>query len=173
VANLLAVATLIWYAGGRQPAARRLRVLATALFTNPLILACAAGFVWSRTVNAFPVFVENTLELCSLVTLPLALLSVGGGLTFGRLRRHLGPALAAAGIKLLLLPSVGYLLLRHFGIGGAVMQTAMILLALPISPATYVLAAQLDSDTTLASAIIVVTTLLSFFSLSAVLVLFF
>jgi malonate transporter len=50
--------------------------------------------------------------------------------------------------------------------------TAMLFFAMPASTAMYVLSSQLDSDSELSSAIIVVSTLASFVSLSAVLVLF-
>ena len=68
---------------------------------------------------------------------------------------------------------MAYVLLRSCGVSGPAFQTSMLFFALPISPATYVLSAQLNSDTTLASAIIAVSTILSFFSLSAILLLFY
>jgi hypothetical protein len=49
----------------------------------------------------------------------------------------------------------------------------MLFFALPTSTSIYVLSSQLGSDTALASATIVVSTVLSFFSLSAVMILFF
>ena len=48
----------------------------------------------------------------------------------------------------------------------------MLFFTLPASPATIVLSSQLNSDTEFASAAIVLSTLLSFFSLSVVLLTF-
>ena len=171
--NVLAVSTLIWFSGERLSARRRLAVTSKALISNPLILACLTGLAYSQTINRFAPFVDNTLRLMSLVTLPLALMSIGGALTFTNLRGYLKPSLIGAAIKLVILPLVGFSMLRQFDVTGAAFQTAMLFFALPTSTALYVLSSQLGSDTALASATIVVSTLLSFFSLSIVLVLFF
>ena len=169
VINVLAVSTLIWFSG-RTPSWRfRLRMTLSALITNPLILACAAGMAYARWVNAFPVFVENTLRLGASVTLPLALLSIGGSLTFKTLRRHLPLALVGSGFKLVALPSVGYALMRQLAVSETFLPVGMLFFALPTSTAMFVLSAQLNSDTEMASAAIVLSTGLSFFSLSAVL----
>ena len=73
----------------------------------------------------------------------------------------------AAVIKLLLLPVAGYVLLRVFHVSGVPFQVGMIYFTLPASASIYVLSAQLNSDTELASAAIVLSTTLSFFSLTA------
>jgi predicted permease len=52
-------------------------------------------------------------------------------------------------------------------------QTGMIFFALPTSTALYVLSSQLGSDTRLAAASIVLSTILSFVSLTVVLLVFF
>jgi predicted permease len=143
-----------------------------ALLSNPLILGCVAGIFYANMLPAFPVFVDNTLRLTSLVTLPLALLSIGGSLTLGSFKTYARPSLAAAAVKLLILPVCGYLLMVVFDVGAAAMRVGMIYFALPTSTAIYVLSSQLNSDTRLASATIVVSTVLSMVSLTAVLALF-
>lgn len=172
IINVLAVATLIGFDGKRRPKRQRLGMMAKALVSNPLILGCLAGILYSRMNLGFPVFLDNTLRLAATVTLPLALISIGGALTFKNLNLYLGSTLVAAGFKLLLLPLIGYLLLDRFQVTGLPLKVAMLYFAMPTSTALYVLSAQLNSDTSLASATIMVSTILSFFSLSAVLWLF-
>ncbi len=169
VINVLAVSTLIWFSGEPMHWRKRTRIALTALFSNPLILACAAGLIYARWLNRFPVFIENTLRLGASVTLPLALLSIGGSLTMRELRNHLPLASAAAFLKLMLLPAIGYTMLIWFGVSDPLIPVGMLFFTLPTSTAIYVLCAQLNSDTAYASAAIVVSTLLSFFSMSAVL----
>ena len=169
VINVLAVSTLIWFSGEPVHWRRRVRISFSALFSNPLILACVAGLIYARWLNAFPVFLENTLRLGASVTLPLALLSIGGGLTVTEIKHHLPLAAAAAGLKLAALPAIGYVMLTRFGVSDRFLPVGMLFFALPTSTAIYVLCAQLKSDTRYASAAIVTSTLLSFFSLSAVL----
>lgn len=169
--NVLAVSTLIWFSGREVTGRERLRLTLRALVSNPLILACVAGLMYARTINVFPVFVDNTLSLATSVTLPLALLSVGGVLTFDTLRGYLKPAMVAAAFKLVIFPLMGYGFLRLFGVSGTAFRVGMIFFALPTSTAIYVLSSQLQSNTELASAAIVMSTLFSFGSLTVVLAL--
>ena len=76
-------------------------------------------------------------------------------------------SMVAAVIKLLLLPVAGYVLLKFFQGSGTPFRVGMIYFTLPASASIYVLSAQLNSDTELASAAIVLSTILSFFSLTA------
>jgi hypothetical protein len=58
------------------------------------------------------------------------------------------------------------------GIGGLDLQIGMIYFTLPVSPGTYVLSSQMNSDTRLASTTIVLSTALSIIPLAVVLTLF-
>jgi len=171
--NVLAVATLSWYGETDRSGKARVGLTLKALVSNPLVLACLAGLVYARFINAFPVFIDNTLRLVSMITLPLALMSIGGSLTVSSLTGYLRPALVAAIIKLAVLPLVGYGFLSLFAVSHFEIQTGMIFFALPTSTALYVLSSQLGSDTRLAAASIVLSTILSFGSLTAVLLIFF
>lgn len=167
--NLLAIATLIWFSGQPSHWRARLRLTVRAMLTNPLVIGCAAGLLYARWVNTLPAFLENTLRLGVSVTLPLALISVGGSLTLGSLKSHLTLATVGAVFKLVLLPLVGYGFLRLFGVTGTDWGVGLIFFALPTSTAIYVLSSQLGSDTDFAAAAVVVSTALSFLSLSAAL----
>jgi predicted permease len=170
-ANGLAVSTLTWFGGGSVATGARIVQTLRALITNPLIMACLGGLTYGQLVNRFPTFIDNTLKLASYVTLPLALLSIGGVLTLKSLQTHFRLSLVAALFKLVALPLVGYFFLKAFAIAGLPFRIGMVFLALPTSTALYVLSSQLNSDTDLASAAIALSTILSFFSLSAALLL--
>jgi len=169
VINVLAVATLIWYSGKNYTAGARNRLILKALISNPLILGCAAGLVAANLIDSFPVFIDNTLRLVGMVTLPLALISIGGSLTFSSFREYYRSSLIGAAVKLAALPAIGYFFFNLFDIGILSVKVGMIFFALPTSTSIYVLSSQLKSDTRLASASIVISTVLSFFSLSIVL----
>ena len=170
--NVLAVSTLIWYSGQAIDMRQRLRITLRALISNPLIIGCLAGMAYSRYVGAFPVFLDNTFRLAAMVALPLALLSIGGTLTVKNIKDHLGHAFLGSAIKLLMLPTVGWFFLKVVDASPLSFQVGMLFFALPTSPAIMVLSSQLNSDTEFASAAIMVSTLLSFFSMSAVLLMF-
>ncbi len=167
--NLLAVITLIWFSGQPSHWRARLGLTIRALLTNPLVIGCAAGLLYARWVNTLPAFLENTLRLGVSITLPLALISVGGSLTLKSLKKHLRLATVGSVFKLVLLPLAGYGFMRLFGIAGADRSVGLIFFALPTSTAIYVLSSQLGSDTDLAAAAVVVSTALSFISLAAAL----
>jgi predicted permease len=136
-----------------------------------LIIGCVAGIFYAHIFRRFPVFVDNTLRLTSLVTLPLALLSIGGNLTFSNFKEYYKPSLLAAAIKLLALPAAGFFFLQLFRVTGLSLQVGMLFFALPTSTAIFILSSQLNSDIRLASAAIVISTLLGIFSLTLVLTL--
>jgi hypothetical protein len=167
VINLLAVSTLIWFSGKKEHPGQTIKSLLMALISNPLILGCAAGLLFSRAGFSFPGVLENTFSLMTAVTMPLALISIGGSLTLAGLKNDTRVAILSCVLKLFVLPVLGYLMLRLFSIDGLAFRIGMIFFALPTSTAIYVLCARMDSDTKLASAAILLSTLLSIFSLSA------
>jgi predicted permease len=125
--------------------------------------------LYSHSIGRFPLFLTNSFKLAAYTALPLALLSIGGSLTFKGLKKNFGLALKASALKLVILPLAGLLLFKLMHVTGMAFHVGMIFLALPASPAIYILSSQLNSDTELATAAIVLSTVLSFISLSMVL----
>ena len=171
IINVLCVSTLIWFSGEKTLLANRMRQILKGLVSNPLILACLSGILYANLAQGFPPFIDSTLQLCSYVALPLAMLSIGAALSLAGIRDHFKLSLVASIFKLLILPAIGYLLLMAFGVAGVAFKVGLIYFTLPTSPALYILSSQLNSDTELASAAIALSTILSFFSLSAALLL--
>lgn len=169
--NVFAVSLLIWFSGREVDRRKRILIAGRALIANPLILGCLAGIAYSRLVGGYPVFINNSLSLISMVTLPLALISIGGSLSFAAVKGKMPLSVLAAVLKLIVLPAIGWLFFSYFSVTGTPLKVGMIFLALPASTAIYVLSSQMNSDTALASSAIVISTLLSFFSLSFILLL--
>ncbi len=159
--NVLCVGALIWFAEKDYDRTNQLRIMFKALVSNPLIIACAAGILWSKTAIGFPALVDQVLKLLSGVTLPLALVSIGGGLSFRSLGETARPAILSTVVKLVFMPLVGFYLLNLFKVQGMAMQTAMIFFCLPTATSTYILSSLLGSDTRVASSVIMVSTLAS------------
>ncbi len=166
VINVLSVSVLVWYTGGSPSIRENVRYFFRALVSNPLILGCMAGFLFSRSNLVFPVFIQNGFSLMTSVTLPLALISIGGSLRFQGLAHHARVSLLAAAIKLVFLPVAGFILLKGFQVTGPAFTSGMIFFSLPTSTAIYVLSGQLNSDTELASGAIMISTVLSFIPLT-------
>ncbi|MCP4114691.1 MAG: AEC family transporter [Desulfobacteraceae bacterium] len=167
--NVLAVSTLILYSGEKGGFRENSTYLLKALISNPLILGCVAGMVFSHFQLSFPVYMDNTFSMMSSVTMPLALISIGGSLSLGGLKHNTKISFIAALLKIAILPVMGYFLLKAFSVTGVPFKAGMIFFSLPTSTAIYVLSSQLNSDVELASAAIVLSTLLSFIPLSVAL----
>jgi malonate transporter len=170
--NILAVSSLIWFSGESYAWNRQALILGKAMISNPLIIACGCGIAYSSLKTPFPTFVDNTLGLMALLALPLALISIGGSLTFTKFKGNASLALISTVFKLVLLPIIGYFLLWTFDVSGLSSKVAMLYFALPTSPSNYILSAQLNSDVDLAGATVVISTLLCVVSLSVVLIIF-
>jgi predicted permease len=170
--NLVAVSTLIWFSGKSMGGRERLKQMGFSIATNPLILGCLAGFTYSHFGLSFPLFLENTFRLLSAVSLPLALLSIGSALQFSKLKDHFKLAMVSSVAKLLILPAIGFFFLGALRVSGLQFSIAMIFFSLPTATSIYILSSQLNSDTDLASAGIVLSTALSIASLSTTLILF-
>ena len=164
--NVFAVSTLIWFSGKEMELGNRLGFAGRALISNPLILGCLAGIFYSRIVGRFPTFINNSLSLASMAALPLALISIGGSLTFRGVRKNTGLAFLSAILKVMVLPLTGLFYFSLFKVTGTPFKVGILFFSLPASTAIYVLSSQMNSDTELASAVILVSTLLSFLSLS-------
>ncbi len=172
VINLLAVSTLIWHSGRSYTLGRKVGLVVRSIVTNPLIMACLLGLAYAQLNHPFPEMVDNTLGLLTVAALPLALISIGGGLSLVKMRRRIKPALAASLVKLGFMPLIGFVWLKALAVSDLNLGVGMVFFALASSPSSYILSSQLGSDADLAAGVIASTTLLSMISLSAVVVLF-
>ncbi len=170
--NLLAVSTLVWFSQAQYSGAQKAKLAFKALVANPLILSCVAGIIWARLGLELPVFLARSLSLAANLSLPLALLSIGGSLALTKLKGRVALSLLSCVLKLLVMPLVGWALLELAGVRGMSMAVAMVFFALPTATSAYILSSQMHSDADLASASIVLCTMLSFFTLSLTLMLF-
>ena len=80
--------------------------------------------------------------------------------------------LAAALLKVGLMPVVGFFIARAFGLEGALLTVCLLYLTTPTAVASYVMANQMGADADLAAAIIVIGTVLAFPALAGVLLMF-
>jgi len=164
--NIFCVSALIWFSGESDDLFAKLGATLKSLVRNPLIIGCLSGLVYASFMGGYPAYIDNTFQLLSTTTLPLALLSIGGALTFSTVRNNFALASLGAFAKLVVLPLVGMFFLFVFRVEGLAWQVSLVFFSLPASSAIYVLSGQLNSDTELASASIVLSTCAAFVPLS-------
>jgi len=141
------------------------------LLLNPLLIACAIGLLFNRFGIALPSAIQHTVTALGDTSLALALLSIGAALSFKGLRTGLISSMCASSIKVFIQPLIGLGLAVLWNIPPVERQILLIYLACPTAVASYVMADIFNSDRDLAAHIIVVSTLLSALSLTAVLAL--
>lgn len=164
--NLLVVGTLVWFSQADYTLGEKVKMLLRGLAVNPLILACLAGIAYARLGPPLHPFINNTLSLLSSITLPMALLSIGASLALEKLKGRLQLSVVSCVFKLIFMPLLGYGLLRLWEVDSLSLSVAMVFFALPTATSAYILATQMNSDADLSGASIVLSTLLSFISLS-------
>lgn len=126
---------------------------------NPLILASVAGVAWSFLALPLPLLLERSLKIVTGMTLPLALLAIGGACSIERLKGDLVAALLAAGAKLIWMPILAGLLLYAAGVRGLDLEIGILIAGTPAATANYIMASQMKGDAELAGSIIMISTL--------------
>ena len=124
------------------------------LVKNPIIIACALGVFVNASGFGVPLFINETLELVSRGALPLGLLAVGAGLSFGGLVRNPVLLLGSNFLKLILMPVLTAWLCWIFEVDPVASGVAILFAALPSSASSYVMSRQFGGDHGLMAAIL-------------------
>lgn len=158
--NFYAIIALLWpHRGDGEERSSRFWLQQVAL--NPLILASFIGIIWSFFALPLPLLFERSLNIATGMTLPLALLAIGGGFTVERLRGDLVRAILASGAKTIWMPLLAAVLLMGMGVEGIDLGIGVLISGTPAATANYIMADQLKGDAELAGTIIMLSTLLS------------
>jgi hypothetical protein len=136
------------------------------IVTNPLIISILAAIPFSYFKIRLPNFVATTIDYLATLTLPLALLGIGGALNFASIKKDFKLALAATFIKIVLLPAGLTYAAFHIGIMGDDLVALFMLFATPTAVVSYIMAEAMGCNSELAGNIIVMTTLGSIFTIS-------
>jgi predicted permease len=146
-----------------------------ALVRNPLIIATMLGVAWSLLLAGVPVPrpLETYCELIGAASGPCALFAIGLFLATRRIRAPLGEIAWISALKLLVQPALTWLLIEtFFPMDPFWTGSALILAALPTGGLTFVVAQQYQTYVERTSAAILVSTVLSMVTLSALLALY-
>jgi predicted permease len=167
VLNFFAIVALLLPHKGEGERSRGLWV--RQMVYNPLILASFAGIFWSFLHLPVPTVIGRALEIASDMTLPLALIAIGGAFSLEKLKGDLVMAACATGIKIVWLPLFAAILLYSLGVRGEDLGIGVLFAGTPTATATYIMAHQMKGDAELAGSIVMMTTLLSAFTYTAAL----
>lgn len=136
------------------------------IFTNPILIGIALGFVYSLLRLPMPTIASKTLSSLSSLTSPLALLAIGAGFKGKKALGYIKPTAVATVIKLLVLPAVFLPLAVQFGFRDEKLVALLVMLGSISTPSGYVMAKQMGHEGVLSGSVCATTTFFSALTLT-------
>lgn len=136
------------------------------ILKNPLIIAVFVSLFFSTFKINLPAAIDTTLGYLADLTLPLALVTIGGSLTFEGIRNDLSMSLPATLFKIVIMPLLFGGLAVLLGFRHLDLAVLYFLFAGPAAVASFPMAAAMGANEKLAAHIILITTLASVFTVS-------
>lgn len=154
---ILAVISLELFRGGRPGFFRILK----GIFTNPLILASIAGILCLIFRIRLPYAISITVSNLASVATPLAFVVLGAAFSFRKVGSCAKSLCIALGVKLLFFPAFFLLLAVLLGFRGVSLAILLAVFASPVAVSSFTMAGEMDGDESLASQLVVFSSLLS------------
>ncbi len=139
------------------------------LARNPLILSTLAGLAFNLLGLTLPEIASVTLGRIGAAALPLGLMAVGAGLTFGALREAPGLAAALMAIRHAVLPAVAIAIVLTLDLPAPQQAIVVAFAALPTASSAYVLAARMGGHGGYVAGLVTLSTLIGMLGLPAAL----
>lgn len=133
--------------------------LLKSVLSNPLVIGVLAAVPFAYWRIGLPAWLLTSGDYVAQMSLPLALICIGGTLSLASLRESSGPALSASLLKMVWLPLLCTLGAWLWGFRGAELGVLFLYFASPTAAASFVMAKAVGGNHQLAAAIIVITTL--------------
>ncbi len=153
-------------ADGRN-AAETAKVVLTAMFRNSLMIGIGLGFVVNLGDIALPGVLLGAVDLLARASLPVALFALGGVLTRYRLSRSLGEASTVSVVSLLLQPALTLLLATQLELPPQTINSIVLMAAVAPGLNAFLFAKMYDRALGASASSVLLSTLLSVFSVSA------
>ena len=171
--DLFAGTPLLWilgasvaskYGGGRRMTiGDSLKTIASL----PPVWALIAGLALKATGIGLPEFIVKALDMLGGLVIPLMVFSIGLALSLPKVK-HASLIVPAVIIKLAVAPFIAFTIANLLGVKGTALASCFIEGAMPTMVLSLLIASRFGLDTSLAGFMIVVTTVLSFFTLPVV-----
>ena len=136
------------------------------ILTNPLLLAVILATPFSYFKIQLPTFLAKSVTHLAALTLPLALIGIGGSLNLKSIKKDFRIAFISSVIKIIILPIVLTTVAIYLGFTDVDLGVLFILFATPTAVLSFILAKAMDCNAELAGNIIVLTTLGSILTIS-------
>ena len=135
------------------------------ILLNPIILGGILGMVFALSGMKLPKLIEGLIFEVADIATPLALIILGGSVTFTSARANVKPLVIGVLNRLVIVPAVGLAISILVGYRGLELVLLLSMFASPAAVSSYTMAQQMNGDGELAGQIVVFTTAISLITL--------
>ena len=143
-----------------------LKTTLKGIITNPIIIGIVVGILWSILKLPMPFILSKTVSNISAMASPLGLIAMGASFDIKKAFGKLKPALVATFIKLFGFCMIFLPIAIAFGFVGEQLVAILIMLGSATTVTCFVMAKNMGHAGILSSNVVMLTTLLSGFSIT-------
>jgi len=137
-----------------------------SILTNPIILGILAGFIWSLVNIPISPILQKTLNNVSTLATPLGLMAMGATIDNKKITANIKLSVLASFIKLVLLTAIFLPLAAIFGFTHEKLIAILVMLGSATTSSSFIMARSMGHEGTLTSGTVMLSTLLSAFTLT-------
>ena len=134
--------------------------------TNPIIIGIVAGFVWSALKLPMPSILHKTVSSIGATATPMGLMSMGATFEMKKATSKMKPTLVAVFMKLVGFCAIFLPMAALLGFRNEELIAILVMLGSATTVSCFVMARNMGHEGTLSSGVIMMTTLLSAFTLT-------
>lgn len=152
--NILAVITLERFSENKVGLLSTIK----SICKNPLIIGVTLGFIYNSLPINTPAFLHKSIKDVASIATPLAIIVLGGTLTFSSIRNNLKYLVPGIFIKLVALPVLAVFIGIFMGLRGIELFTILSVFASPVSASSYAMSQSMGGDVELAGQFVALST---------------
>ena len=165
--NIMAVVVLSVFKPGNNSFDKALvKKTLKGIATNPIIIGIVAGFVWSALKLPMPSILHKTVSSIGATATPMGLMSMGATFEMKKATSKMKPTLVAVFMKLVGFCAVFLPVAAVLGFRNEELIAILVMLGSATTVSSFVMARNMGHEGTLSSGVIMMTTLLSAFTLT-------
>lgn len=165
--NIMAVVVLSVFKPGNNSFDKVLvKKTLKGIATNPIIIGIVAGFVWSALKLPMPTILHKTVSSIGATATPMGLMSMGATFEMKKATSKMKPTLVAVFMKLVGFCAVFLPVAAVLGFRNEELIAILVMLGSATTVSCFVMARNMGHEGTLSSGVIMMTTLLSAFTLT-------
>ena len=165
--NVMAVVVLSFFKPGNNSFDKALvKKTLKGIVTNPIIIGIVAGFVWSALKLPMPLILHKTVSSIGATATPMGLMSMGATFEMKKATSKMKPTLVAVFMKLVGFCAIFLPMAAFLGFRNEELIAILVMLGSATTVSCFVMARNMGHEGTLSSGVIMLTTLLSAFTLT-------